>query len=45
MTITDVELILDYRKIHLPAIKKRARLLDLIAARAIIEGLLAYGWI
>ncbi|KAF7855374.1 hypothetical protein EAF04_010117 [Stromatinia cepivora] len=40
----DIDLVLDYRKSHLPEIEKRARSLNKVAASAIIDGLVAYGW-
>lgn len=40
----DVELVLEYRRSKLPKVEERSQHMDIVAARAIIRGLIAYGW-
>ncbi|QSZ30274.1 hypothetical protein DSL72_004796 [Monilinia vaccinii-corymbosi] len=44
MNKNNIKLVLEYRKSHLPAIEKRAQSLNVVAARTIVRGFLAYGW-
>jgi hypothetical protein len=44
MNKDDIELVFEYRKTQLPELEKRATSLNGIAARIIVDGLLAYGW-
>lgn len=40
----DIPLVLDYRKSELPDVEERSQQLNIVAAAAIIRGLIAYGW-
>ncbi|CAG8980234.1 hypothetical protein HYALB_00009816 [Hymenoscyphus albidus] len=44
LTKEDIRLVIQYREDKLPDLGKRARSLNAPAARAIVDGLLAYGW-
>jgi hypothetical protein len=40
----DVKLVLEYREAHLPKLHERAKALNGVGARTIVDGLLEYGW-
>lgn len=44
MTKEDIKLAIEYRKEKLPKLKQRADSLNALAARIVVDGLLAYGW-
>jgi hypothetical protein len=44
LTLEDVTIVHDYRQKYFPEISRRAGSFDIIAAEAIFNGLLAYGW-